>query len=84
MLADAHGAARRPGPQIALQGDHGIELENARHLPEPPQAMPVWSILRLITSHVRHFGPQEWFLSLIGVVVLGIVCLRGFGSRSEY
>ncbi|HJT36147.1 MAG TPA: hypothetical protein VJ783_29265 [Pirellulales bacterium] len=46
--------------------------------------MPVWSILKLLTNHVRHFGPQEWFLSLIGVVVLGFVCLRGFGSRSNY
>lgn len=52
--------------------------------PRALSKMPIWSILKLLTNHVRHFGPQEWFLSLIGVVVVGFVCLRGFGSRSNY
>lgn len=27
---------------------------------------------------------QEWALVLIGVIVVGFLCLRGFGSRSDY
>lgn len=35
-------------------------------------------------SYVSHFGPQEWLLSFLVVVGIGIVCMRGFGSRSTY
>ena len=27
---------------------------------------------------------QEWMLVLIGVIVVGFLCMRGFGSRSQY
>lgn len=27
---------------------------------------------------------QEWLLVLLGVIVVGLFCLRGFGSRSRY
>ena len=27
---------------------------------------------------------HEWALVLIGVIVVGFFCLRGFGSRSDY
>jgi hypothetical protein len=27
---------------------------------------------------------QGWFLLLCGVLVVGVICLRGFGSRSNY
>ena len=29
-------------------------------------------------------GTQEWMLVLVGVIVLGFFCMRGFGSRSNY
>jgi hypothetical protein len=34
--------------------------------------------------HIESFGTQEWLLVLAGVILVGIVCLRGFGSRSNY
>lgn len=41
----------------------------------------------LWTNFVRWFmtlNMQEWFLVLVGIVVLGAFWLRGHGSRSEY
>lgn len=29
-------------------------------------------------------GPTEWVLGLGGVIVIGLFCMRGFGSRSSY
>lgn len=36
--------------------------------------------MRLINA----MDPQEWLLVLLGVIVVGLFCLRGFGSRSRY
>jgi len=47
-------------------------------------AEPVWQLWRSALSHISHFGPQEWLLTLIAVVIVGAVCMRGFGSRSSY
>jgi drug/metabolite transporter (DMT)-like permease len=33
---------------------------------------------------IERMGPQEWLFAFIGVVLLGLICLRGFGSRSSY
>lgn len=33
---------------------------------------------------IEHMGLQEWLLALIAVVLVGLVCMRGFGSRSNY
>ena len=27
---------------------------------------------------------KEWFMVFVGVVVLGFLCMRGFGSRANY
>jgi hypothetical protein len=27
---------------------------------------------------------HHWFLVLIGVALVGLLCMRGFGSRSNY
>jgi hypothetical protein len=42
-------------------------------------------------SHVYRFmhfmerlSIQEWMLLLGGAILVGVFCLRGFGSRSEY
>jgi hypothetical protein len=33
---------------------------------------------------VDRMSPQQWLLVLAVVIVTGIICLRGFGSRSGY
>ena len=35
-------------------------------------------------KYADHLGTQEWAFLLIGVILIGFVCLRGFGSRSGY
>ncbi len=35
-------------------------------------------------GYAERLGTQEWALLLIGVVLVGYFCLRGFGSRSGY
>lgn len=37
-----------------------------------------------LMRHVERMDPQEWLLALIGVVIVGLICMRGFGSRSSY
>ena len=42
---------------------------------------------RLIDSYLRHLyqlGQWEWFAILIAVLVVGGLCMRGFGSRTNY
>jgi len=34
--------------------------------------------------HVDRMDTQEWLLLLVGVIIVGVFCLRGFGSRSQY
>jgi hypothetical protein len=33
---------------------------------------------------VNCIDAQDWVLVLVGVIVVGVFCLRGFGSRSQY
>jgi hypothetical protein len=40
--------------------------------------------LHYATGVLDHMGPQEWLLVLAAMIVVGCVCLRGFGSRSQY
>ncbi len=37
-----------------------------------------------LTRYVSHMGVQQWLLVLVGVIVVGLMCLRGYGSRSNY
>jgi hypothetical protein len=39
---------------------------------------------RDVMRTINSFGTQEWVLLLLGVIIVGLVCLRGFGSRSRY
>ena len=41
-------------------------------------------LFRQVTRFLDGLDAQQWLLVLIGVVVVGLVCLRGFGSRSDY
>ncbi len=40
----------------------------------------VYSVLR----YLEGLSLREWLWVLIGVVIVGAICLRGFGSRSTY
>lgn len=37
-------------------------------------------ILRVIDR----MGTQEWLLVLGGMIIFGLFCMKGFGSRSKY
>jgi hypothetical protein len=42
------------------------------------------TIYHTVMRLVGNFGPQEWLLALLGVLLVGSICLRGFGSRSQF
>jgi len=33
---------------------------------------------------IERMTMQHWFFVLIGVVLVGLFCMRGFGSRTHY
>ncbi len=33
---------------------------------------------------IEQLDTQEWVLVLMALVVVGFVCMRGYGSRSDY
>jgi hypothetical protein len=33
---------------------------------------------------IDRISPQHWLMLLAAVIIVGLVCLRGFGSRSGY
>lgn len=33
---------------------------------------------------IDRMDTQQWMFVLVGMIVLGLVCMRGFGSRSNY
>jgi hypothetical protein len=37
-----------------------------------------------VMRHVDRMGSHQWVWVLIGILLLGAVSLRGFGSRSQY
>jgi hypothetical protein len=37
-----------------------------------------------LERYVSRIGTQEWAIILLSMIVVGFVCLRGFGSRSGY
>jgi hypothetical protein len=40
--------------------------------------------LNELVRYVERMDVQQWFFLLVVVVLLGALCLRGFGSRSQY
>ncbi len=36
------------------------------------------------TSYIDHMGRTEWFFVVMVGLVIGVICLRGLGSRSSY
>ena len=37
-----------------------------------------------LMRYVERMDTHEWFVLLVAVLVVGLMCLRGFGSRSQY
>jgi len=37
-----------------------------------------------VTRHVGHLDRNQWLLVMACVVVVGLFCFRGFGSRTDY
>jgi hypothetical protein len=33
---------------------------------------------------IDRMGTEEWALALGGLIIVGLICMRGFGSRSGY
>jgi hypothetical protein len=41
-------------------------------------------IWREIARLINQMGMREWFWVLAAMILVGVVCLRGYGSRSKY
>jgi len=37
-----------------------------------------------LTDYAGHLERQHWVLISVGVLVMGLICMRGFGSRNKY
>jgi len=44
----------------------------------------VWHYLDLLTRHASGLERQHWVLLSVVVLGVGLVCMRGFGSRAYY
>jgi len=44
----------------------------------------MWYYYHRAMHYAESLESHEWFLVLAGVVVIGVVCMRGFGSRNKY
>jgi hypothetical protein len=43
-----------------------------------------WHYADVITRAASQLDRQHWVILSVVVLVLGLVCMRGFGSRSNY
>ena len=39
---------------------------------------------REVMQFIQHMDAQQWVLALLAMVLVGLFCMRGFGSRSNY
>jgi hypothetical protein len=37
-----------------------------------------------VLRYAGRLEPQQWLLVLAAAIVIGVICMRGFGSRSQY
>jgi hypothetical protein len=44
----------------------------------------VYNWIREVMHYADRLNPQQWLLVLAVVIIIGLICLRGFGSRSQY
>jgi hypothetical protein len=41
-------------------------------------------VINTVMHYADRLGPRDWFFVLAIMIVVGLVCMRGFGSRSQY
>jgi hypothetical protein len=44
----------------------------------------VWHYLDVVSRSASQLDRQHWVILSVLVLVLGLVCMRGFGSRNNY
>lgn len=44
----------------------------------------VWHYVDLVTRAASHLDRQHWIILSVVVLGLGLICMKGFGSRSQY
>jgi len=44
----------------------------------------VWQLIDDVTRTAGRLDRQQWIIVSVLVLFLGLVCMRGFGSRSNY
>ena len=44
----------------------------------------MWRYYETLVNHIFRMGMWEWFGVGLGVLLLGVYCMRGYGSRSNY
>jgi len=44
----------------------------------------VWRFVDLVTLYAGQLDRQQWIAVSVLVLVLGLITMRGFGSRSNY
>lgn len=37
-----------------------------------------------LMRYVEHMGSTQWIVLVFAVVMFGVLCMRGYGSRSDY
>jgi hypothetical protein len=45
---------------------------------------PIWRVINIITTYAGQLDRQQWVVISFLVLGLGLLTLRGFGSRSNY
>lgn len=44
----------------------------------------MWQLYHSMTRKITHFDLQDFLILVVVCVVVGVICLRGYGSRSNY
>jgi len=44
----------------------------------------MWHLYNDLMRYVQRMDPEEYFVLVVLAVAVGLLCLRGFGSRSTY
>jgi hypothetical protein len=44
----------------------------------------VWHYVYLVTRYAEHLDRQQWIIISVLVLVVGLITMRGFGSRNDY
>ena len=67
-----------------FSGGNSLEQRNAARSHTMTMGRIIQNVLREVTYYVDRMTPQYWAIALAGVIVIGLICMRGFGSRKHY